>query len=122
MLVVACYKIIYHKGKIFSIVHYNIYFVSREIVDICTSCGDTPEEFEPYYTCNECGLSFTKSNSFKGISNRCPSCNLFGEKVSDKGCTICQDGHTEPSIVYRCDDCESEFETEQESADCCKIS
>jgi len=95
--------------------------VSREIVDVCNNCGEVPEEFEPYYKCNECGESFIKSNSFRGISNRCPSCNLFGEKISDNGCTSCQSGYTEPQIKYRCVECDLISDLESESKNCCKL-
>lgn len=55
-------------------------------------CGDCERIFtsddsdSPLYECGSCGDTYSRNDSADGGSNRCPSCNKFGAKVSDVSC------------------------------------
>lgn len=80
------------------------------IIDVynCDGCdtvyGDGDDGLEPVYECNSCGEVFTRSNSNNGNNHQCPQCLKFGAKLSDHGCTNCNQ-ETEMMDGVVCDEC-----------------
>ncbi len=70
----------------------------------CTECEQVVEEPEPCYECSSCGSSFSRSNSADGMSHRCPDCNKFGAKTTERGCPDCQ-SEVVTEMVGECPDC-----------------
>lgn len=69
-----------------------------EVIDAyrCLECGAITEESAgSLYECGRCGTIYTQEGSADGASNRCPTDNIFGAKLSDDGCPECGQGEME---------------------------
>ena len=63
----------------------------------CNSCGETfddDSEAVALYECGDCGTTFTRETSAND-NHQCPDCNKFGSKISDMGCSSCNEGELE---------------------------
>lgn len=72
---------------------------------LCPSCDAVSEEYVTIYECQQCGDSFTPENSADGDGNRCPSCNKFASKLTDRGCVECEREETEEIDGGACSGC-----------------
>jgi|GEM_PF-4676608 len=65
---------------------------------VCNACEEkfeSTEECVAYYECSDCNEYFTQYTSANS-NHQCPSCNKFGSKVSNLGCSECNEGEVEP--------------------------
>jgi hypothetical protein len=58
----------------------------------CLAVFENDSEAVTLYECADCGQTFTEDDSSDGCSNRCPSCNKFAAKLTDRGCPECSGG------------------------------
>lgn len=100
--------------------------VNTEAVELvtayeCAECGEVSEDVEesPLYECGECGTKYNRDNSADGSSHRCPDCNKFGSKLATRHCAECSEGEVEEVERWRCNECETLHETEDEAVQCC---
>lgn len=77
-----------------------------EIRYLCHECDELNDEpGEALHECGACDITFTRSNSANGGSNRCPDCNRFSSKKADTSCASCEEGEVEEVTVYHCGMC-----------------
>jgi predicted RNA-binding Zn-ribbon protein involved in translation (DUF1610 family) len=81
----------------------------------CPSCDEVCVDGDEVtlYECQNCGTVFSRESSADGDSHRCPDCQKFASKLTEKGCPTCE-GSEELEIIngYYCDECDQYFEDE----------
>jgi len=78
----------------------------------CPSCdrvfdSNEYDELVKLYECGNCGVVFTRENSYRGDNHQCPECMKFSTVLTpDSGCPDCGDTEVdEETKFYECDDC-----------------
>jgi len=71
----------------------------------CPDCAHIYEEGEgiTLYQCGTCDTTFSQNGSADGASHRCPDCNKFASKLSDKGCPECEEAEGEDIMAFEKD-------------------
>jgi len=72
----------------------------------CLDCREIVDDPIRIYECGECGTAFSQTDSYDGLSNRCPDCGRFGHTLIRDACPECEaEVELEKVKVYECPTC-----------------